>query len=150
MSMKNYIESKLDEFTVNEYNPKVYLASCAKNNRQLAARLKTYRNRRENSWEDIKNTSDVIRSVERFEGTVRFVKENVSKWMIEDAFDMALTLDEALTGLRKMAMFCEKNLFHMKEMYFEATEETVNELFARLKRSTQEMLALNLKGMMQD
>ena len=148
--MKEYMEMKLQTFQGTN-DPKGYLSRLASVDSEIRRLWRLEQEKDNSNWRRIRTNEDVIDLINRFDGAVRFVEENVKFGYghIEDGYNMALAEYRALQGLRKMAQFIDPSPFNNSE-FTPLSEPEVDELFNRMSKIVKRMNDQNLRRAMQD
>ena len=149
--MKEYMEKKISAFLKEVNDPQGYLARLAGADKEIRRMWRDECDKDNSKWRRISKNQDVFDLIDFFDGTVRFVEENVrfGDGHIEDGYHMALAEYRALQGLRKMAQFIDPSPFNRTEFTM-LTEREVDELFDRMKDIAKRMNEQNTRRMMQD
>lgn len=148
--MKTYIEEKIKAIESTS-DPRGYLVRLASGDTEIRRMWKTETERDNICWRNINTNDDVIDLIDRFDGCVYFVEENVpfGRGHIEDGYNMALAEYRALQGLRKLAQFIDTRPFNNTN-FMPMSENEIDELFNRMNRIIDRMNQQNLRRAMQD
>ena len=150
--MKEYIEEKIQKIE-QSLNIGYYLQSVAQSDPDLKRLWKEEVDNKNIKWRKINTNQDVINLIDRFDGAVSFVENNVKFGYghIEDGYNMMLGLYNALQGLRKLAQFVDDLAKPWSTTGFsEVTEAEVDEMFSRLNSIIVRMQNQNMRRAMQD
>lgn len=139
--LQQYLRSKLDAFN-KTYNVQQYLNSYT--DKDLKHQWKYDRERVKGRWQDIKSISDVERCIVGFAATVERY-QNI-KGIFSDAYDMDLSLYEAVLAIQKMAQCYEFDNFDFHT--FNKTD--IDNMFVTLYKWLEEMKNVNMRRLMQD
>lgn len=148
--MKKYIEAKIKKL-LETSDPKGYLMRLASSNQELHGLWEKELEMDNACWQRINTNEDVINLIDRFDGQVHFVEDNVpyGSGHIEDGYNMALAEYRAIQGLRKMAQFIDSS--HFTQTKFVPLSETeIDELFERINDIITRMNQQNFRRAMQD
>ncbi len=148
--MKTYIEEKI-KVIESTSDPRGYLVRLASGDTEIRRMWKAEIERDNTCWRNINSNDDVIDLIDRFDGCVHFVEENVpfGRGHIEDGYNMALAEYRALQGLRKLAQFIDARPFNQTN-FTPMSENEIDELFNRMNRIIDRMDQQNLRRAMQD
>lgn len=144
MKSGEYLSEKLREFTGRHY----YQGYLTIPDRELERRWKAESANRDQKWRRIKSNRDVFDLIDRYDSAVSFVEEHVKVGHIEDAFNMALALHNALQGLRKLAQATDTPF--PPDGFSPLSPEEIDAVFDRLERITERMDQENMKRAMAD
>lgn len=100
-------------------------------------------------WQEIKCNQDVLDLINHYDGTVSLIEKYAKVGHIDDAYDMALALHDALRGLRKMSQFVDRHPWST-DGFSEISIDEVDALFDRLESIAARMQTQNLRRAMQD
>lgn len=148
--MKEYIEEKI-KILERTSDPKGYLIRLASADTEIRRLWKAETEKDNTCWRNINSNDDVIDLIERFDGQVRFVEDNVPYGCghIEDGYNMALAEYRAIQGLRKMAQFIDSHTFNQTN-FTPMSENEIDKLFDRINIIIDRMNQQNLRRAMQD
>lgn len=146
METGKYITEKLKQFNATHY----YMGYLNDSyDADIKRMWKIEQQQNDRKWQEIKCNQDVLKLIERFDGAVSFVEQHVKVGHIEDAYNMALALHDALRGIRKLAQFVDKRPWSTSN-FTEMSISEVDELFDRLERIAIRMEQQNFRRAMQD
>ena len=148
--MKEYIEGKIKKLQ-EAGDPKGYLSRLASTDTEIRRLWKAEVEKDNTCWRNINTNADVIDLIDRFDGRVRFVENNVpyGSGLIEDGYNMALAEYRAIQGLRKMAQFIDPSPFNQTQ-FTPMSESEIDELFERMNSIIGRMNQQNFRRAMQD
>ena len=148
--MKEYIEEKIKKLQ-EKGDPKGYLSRLASSDTEIRRLWNAEVEKDNTCWRSINTNADVIDLIDRFDGRVRFVEDNVpyGSGHIEDGYNMALAEYRAIQGLRKMAQFIDPSPFN-KTQFTPMSESEIDELFERINSIIGRMNQQNFRRAMQD
>lgn len=148
--MKEYIEEKIKKIQETS-DPKGYLTRLASSDTEIRRSWKAELEKDNACWRNINTNEDVIDLIDRFDGRVRFVEDNVpyGSGHIEDGYNMALAEYRAIQGLRKMAQSIDPSPFNPTR-FTRMSESEIDELFERMNGIIGRMNQQNLRRAMQD
>lgn len=148
--MKEYIEEKI-KILERTSDPKGYLIRLASADTEIRRLWKAETEKDNTCWRNINSNDDVIDLIERFDGQVRFVEDNVPYGcgQIQDGYNMALAEYRAIQGLRKMAQFIDSRTINQTN-FTPMSENEIDKLFDRINIIIDRMNQQNLRRAMQD
>lgn len=148
--LKEYIEKKIDAYKKIS-NPESHLSSLASSDSEISRLWKTECEKNNYNWSKISTNEDVIELIDRFEGQVHFVENNVpyGSGNIIDGYNMSLAEYHALQGLRKLAQFIDPHPWSKTEFKVLSKSE-IDELFDRMEQIVKRMNEQNFRRAMQE
>lgn len=145
MTTGEYISEKIESFQRNNY----YYGYLTSTDPEIKNMWKNEQNNKDKKWRDIQSNDDVLKLIDLFESSVSFVEKYVKQGHIEDGYNMALALDNALQGLRKLARNIDPRPWNKTEFTPMTTQE-IDAIFDRLEAIAVRMSKQNMKRAMQD
>lgn len=146
METGKYITEKLRQFNAAHY----YMGYLNDSyDADIKRMWKIEQQQNDRKWQEIKCNQDVLKLIEHYDGTVSFVEHHVKVGHIEDGYNMALALHNALQGMRKLAQFVDKRPWSTGN-FTEMSIGEVDELFDRLEKIAIRMEQQNSRRAMQD
>ncbi len=145
VTTQKYLEDKIKEFE-RRHIYKSYLTNHS--DKELARRWKEEQEHEFQKWRAIKSNTEVYRLIDVYNNVVTSIEKN-KRSFIEDGFDMALALDNAIRGLRKMAQSIEPKTWSDSK-FISVSNREVDEIFERLDKIAARMNAINCKRAMRD
>ena len=145
MTTGEYISEKIESFQRNNY----YYGYLTSTDPEIKNMWKNEQNNKDKKWRDIQSNDDVLKLIDLFESSVSFVEKYVKQGHIEDGYNMALALDNALQGLRKLANNVDPHPWNQTEFTPMTTEE-IDDIFDRLEAIAVRMNEQNMRRAMQD
>ncbi len=143
MELGTYISDKIKQFE-QTHNCYGYLVNAT--DRYLKDRWKDEKKRDDEKWAAVNCNQDVVDLIIRFDNTVAFVEEHVKQGHIEDAFNMQLSLYNAMLGLSKMGRCIDRQ--SDRTSFEQIPTEEIDKWFDRLESIFTRMNAQNLRRMM--
>jgi len=150
--IQTYIELRIKKI-LESGNPEDRLSFIANTHPGFRKLWTSEKNNKNIFWQKINSNEDVIKLIEEFDGSVRFVEKNVPFGCghIEDDYRMTLAEYRLIQGLRKMANCIDPAPYLNLQTEFTAmSEEEINELFNRIEKIIVRMKEQNLRRAMQD
>jgi len=145
MEIGNYISQKIVEFNKAHYY-QGYLNSTVP---EIARMWKEEQRLKDTKWRSINSNKDVMELIDRYDGKVSFVEKHITVGHVEDGYNMALILHDAIQGLRKLALFVDAKPWN-NTGFSKLSMEEVDTIFNRLEGITHRMQEQNQRRAMMD
>ena len=145
MVTQEYLENKINDFELH-HQYRGYLTNNY--DKEISRRWKDEQSRRNQKWQDVRNNADVYDLINRYDNIVTYY-EDAEYSFYEDSFDMALSLYDAIQGLRKLAKFVEVKPW-ITTQFSPISVEEADDIFLRLDSIVLRMDDVNLRRAMSD